>query len=148
MAAPETILAALRRETHEAHLAIAQRGVIGARETTFRNRFNSTADEKFTGALAALHAAARAGTYEVILTNWAEFYPREGRLCSDGETREGADWIGYVLRCQGPPVVAASPVDLLTARIPGVLFRAVPGGILAQWTPPEPQPVVVQPIGW
>lgn len=148
MAVPETILAALRRETHEAHVATAQRGVIGAREITFRNRFNTTADEKFTGALAALHTAARAGAYEVILTNWAEFCPRESRLCSDGETRTGVDWIAYVLRMPGPPVVALSPVDLLIARIPGVTFYAVPGGILAQWTPPDPQPIVIQPLGW
>lgn len=147
MAVPETILAALRRETHEAHINTAQRGVIGARETTFRNRFNATADEKITGAIAALHTAARAGAYEVILTNWAEFCPREGRLCSDGETRTGIDWIAYVLRMPGLPVVAVSPVDLLIARIPGVTFHAVPGGILAQWHQPE-QPIIIQPLGW
>lgn len=144
----ETVLAALRRETHEAHTNIAQRGIIGARETTFRNRFNTTADEKFTGALADMHTAARAGAYEVILTNWAEFCPREGRLCSDGQTRTGVDWIAYVLRLPGPPVVSPSPVELLTTRVPGVTFNAVPGGILAQWNPHDPQPVIVQPIGW
>lgn len=148
MAIQETILAALCRETHEAHIAIARRGVIGIRETAVRNRFNMTADENFTGAVAAMHAAARNGAYEVILLNWAEFCPQEGRLCSDGETRVGIDWIRFILLRPGPTVVATSPVDLLTTRIPGVIFRAVPGGILAQWTPADPQPVIIPLIDW